>query len=248
MLSNDATNKTRNITRRQASIIAGVSLLLMAILAPIANFGAVVHLIVKGDPVATLSNIISSIGMFRVGIFLFLIVAVLDVIVAWALYILFTESNKRLSLLAAWFRLVYTAVLVTSINHLSQVLSLIGKPGREMIGADQIPAQVTFQLNSFQSGWDLGLLIFGGHLIVLGYLVIKSMDFPKFLGILIFIAGLGYVIDSIGKILISGYSLQISMYTFIGEVLLIFWLFWRGFKGFNKATNKCLQKSLKLKK
>lgn len=228
----ETTGKTKNITRRQASIIAGCSLLLMAILAPIANLGAVVHLIVKGDPAATLSNIVSSMGMFRAGIFLFLIVAVLDVIVAWALYIVFTESNKGLSMFAAWLRLVYTAILATSTNHLFVVMSLLGNSGCEMFETNQTPAQVMFQLNSFQSGWDLGLLIFGAHLIVLGYLVIKSMDFPKFLGILISIAGLGYMIDSIGKILVSGYSLQISMYTFIGEVLLIFWLFWRGIKGF----------------
>lgn len=232
MTSCEEANKTKNITRRQASIIAGISMLLMAILAPIANFGAVVNLIVKGDPAATLSNIVSSTGMFRMGIFLFLIVAVLDVVVAWALYLLFTGINKGLSQLAAWFRLVYTAVLVTSINHLFQVMSLLRMPGSEMFGTDQMPAQVMFQLNSFLSGWDLGLFIFGVHLLVLGYLVIKSMDFPKFLGILISIAGLGYVIDSIGKILVSGYSLQISMYTFIGEVLLILWLFLKGIKGF----------------
>ena len=91
------------------------------------------------------------------------------------------KSNKILSLLAAWFRLVYTAVLATSINHLFQVLSLVRKPGIEILGADQVPAHAMLQLNAFLSGWDLGLLIFGAHLLVLGYLVVKSIDFgvPK---------------------------------------------------------------------
>ncbi len=248
MIPNETTSKTKNTSCHQASLIAAVSLLLMTILAPIANFGAIMNLIVEGDPAATLSKISSSMGMFRVGIFLFLIVAVLDVIVAWALYILFTQSNKELSLLAAWFRLVYTAVLAASINHLFQVLSLVNQSNINSLGENQIAIQVMLELKAFLSGWDLGLLIFGVHLLVLGYLVVKSIDFPKFLGILIAIAGLGYAIDSVGKILLVGYSLTISMYTFIGEVLLIFWLFWRGIKGLKNASVVGIDRTAKIDK
>jgi len=90
------------------------------------------------------------------------------------------------------------------------------------------------QLSAFQSGWNSGLILFGLHLMILGYLVFKSVYFPKFLGVLVAIAGLGYLIDSLGKILIPDYKLTIAMTTFIGEVLLIFWLLWKGIKGFGK--------------
>lgn len=233
--SNELSNHSTGLSRRQASIVAGLGLLLMAILAPIANFGALLNLIVDGDPAATASNILSSIRLFRTGISLFLTVAILDVIIAWSLYYLFIPTNKSLSLLTAWFRLAYSAVFVVAASHLIQVLNLLnGTGGISSFGQEQVQAMVMLQLKGFMATWDLGLLIFAVHLLVLGYLVFKSASFPKFLGILIALAGLGYSIDSLGKILVPGYSLTISMYTFIGEVLLIFWLFWRGFKGFKE--------------
>lgn len=220
------------VSRRQASLIGGISLLLMTVAAPIANFGSVMGLMAEGDPAATAANISGSMGMFGLGIFLFLVVALLDIIVAWSLYVLFVPTHRALSLLAAWFRLVYAAVLAAAINGLSQVLSLLKDPLFPWPGEDQLSIQVMFHLNSFLSGWDLGLFIFGAHLLVLGYLVFTSVDFPKFLGILVALAGLGYIIDSAGNILVPGYGLTIAMFTFLGEVLLIIWLLWKGIKGF----------------
>ncbi|HAJ78838.1 MAG TPA: hypothetical protein DCO75_03625 [Fibrobacteres bacterium] len=93
--------KSSGISLRQASVIAAIGLLLMAVLAPIANFNALQNLIVTGDAFATASKIAASLGLFRMGIFFFVTVAVLDVIVAWALYFLLVRVNKSLSLLTA---------------------------------------------------------------------------------------------------------------------------------------------------
>lgn len=84
-------------------------------------------------------------------------------------------------------------------------------------------------LDSFRNEWSIGLGIFGIHLFFLGYLVFKSDQ--KVLGILVILAGLGYFIDSFGEILLADYSLTIGLYTFVGEIILIFWLIWIGLKG-----------------
>lgn len=42
--------------------------------------------------------------------------------------------------------------------------------------------------------------------------------------VVLIVAGLGYLMDVIGKILLSNYDLTIAMFTFIGELLIIFWL------------------------
>src|SRR4029079_3673527 len=78
---------------------------------------------------------------------------------------------------------------------------------------------------SFNNGWDLALAIFGFHLVGLGALLFKSVDFPKVLGALVAVAGVGYLADSFGTILVPGYTLTISVFTFSGEALLIIWLF-----------------------
>ncbi len=71
---------------------------------------------------------------------------------------------------------------------------------------NQLYAQGMVSLSAFRSGWDLGLAIFGLHLLVLGYLVFKSSYASKWWGILLSIllaiAGLGYLADSIGKFLL----------------------------------------------
>jgi hypothetical protein len=227
-----------DMSLRKASIIAGIGLLLMAVLAPIANFNALQNLIVRGDSAATFSKIMASIGLFRTGICLFLIVSILDVIVAWALYVLFKPVNKSLSLLSALFRIVYAAIFAIALNNLFYVLQLMsGADYLKVFEANQLRAQVMLYLESFQSGWNIGMVIFGLHLLLLGYLVSASRYFPKFLGILIVAAGLGYLMDSFGKLFISDYNMTITLFTFIGEVLLIFWLFLRGIKGFGKEFN-----------
>ena len=47
-----------------------------------------------------------------------------------------------------------------------------------------------------------------------------------------------YIVDGLGKTLFPDYNLNISQFTFIGEVILIFWLLWKGIKGFDKELEK----------
>jgi F0F1-type ATP synthase membrane subunit c/vacuolar-type H+-ATPase subunit K len=227
-----------DVSPRTAAIFAGLGLLIMATLAPIVQFGILQKLIMSGNAKATVENIMASTTLFRTGIFIFLVVAILDVVVAWALYILLKPVNKRLSLLAAWFRVVYAAIFATALTNLVNVLQfLTGANDLNSIEADQMYTQGMLSLSKFQSGWDIGLVIFGLHLLVVGYLAFKSGYIPKWLGVLLVIAGIGYMVDSFGKFLVPNYNLTIAGFTFIGEVLLIFWLLWKGFKGFDKKLD-----------
>jgi hypothetical protein len=234
---------TSECTLRKSSVTAGIGLLLMAILAAVANFNALQNLVVNSDAAATYSKIMNATGVFRLGICFFIIVSILDIVVAWALYVLFKPVSKGLSLLAAWLRIVYAAIFAISLNNLLQILHLLsGADYLKVFEADQLKAQVMLYVEMFQSGWNTGLIVFGLHLLILGYLVFTSKCFPKFLGILVFIAGMGYMIDSFGKLFLPGYSMTIAMFTFAGEVLLIFWLFWRGIRGFGRYAKNNIDK------
>ena len=229
------TSRFADISIRKSALVAGFGLLLMAIFAPIANFGVFETLIVPGDATATADNIMASPGLFRTGIFVFLIVAILDVVVSWALYILLKPVNKSLSLLAAWLRVVYAAIFVSALSQPLIVLQLLnGSEYLKVFETNQLHVQVLLSLNAFIDEWNMGLVIFGLHLLILGYLAFKSGYIPKILGILVIIAGLGYLIDNLGKLLSPNYNVTIAMFTFIGEVLLIFWLLWKGIKGVDK--------------
>ena len=224
-------NHIADVSLRQAAIIAGIGLLLMAILAPFAEFFVRQSFIVPGDAVATANNIMANTLLFRLAICSYLIVAILDMVVAWALYIFLKPVYQGLSLLAAWFRVVYAGILAIALQNLTTVLPLLsGASYLTVFETSQLYAQAMVSLDAFSDGWNIGLAIFGLHLLVLGYLVFKSGYMPKILGTLLIIASFGYVIDSFGKLLSPNYDPAIAMFTFIGEVVLIFWLLFKGTK------------------
>jgi hypothetical protein len=237
------TGLATEISRRQAAIVAGIGLLLMTVLAPFANFYVLQGLTVPGDALATFDRIAASQGLFRTGIATFLIVAILDVVVAWALYYLLKPVDRSLSLLAAWFRVVYAAMLAIALGSLMQVPQLVSGDGfLKAFQADQLHAQVMLSLGAFDRTWTLGLVLFGLHLLLLGYLAFKSDLMPrvllKVLGILLIIASVGYLVDGLGKVLLATYSANIGTYTFVGEPLFMLWLLWRGIKGFGKQLEE----------
>lgn len=219
--------------QRTAALISGLGLLVMAILAPIAVFGVLGSLVVSGDPAATFDNIAGSQGLFRSGIAILLLVIMLDVVVAWALFVLLRSVNPTVSLLTAWLRLAFAAIFGAALVNLLEAAELVSSAGQSPLSTDQLNAQVMSLISSFDVGWTgIALAIFGLHLFGLGYLLFKSMDFPRFLGILVVVAGGGYVLDSLGVILIADFDPTIATFTFVGEVLLIFWLGGRALRGF----------------
>ncbi len=200
--------------------VAGLLYLLVAIFS---GFAAVVRsgLVVSGDAAATVSNIQSSLMLFRFGIVSDLVGQVFHIFLALALYELFKTVNKTQALLMLVLALV--PVPIAMLNQLNQfaVLPLLG-------GASQ--SQVMFFLNLHNFGVLIAQIFWGLWLFPLGFLVFKSGFVPKILGLFLIIAGFGYVIDSFGKFLSPSYSLTISVFTFIGEVLFLLWLLIKGVK------------------
>jgi len=210
---------------RIAGVTAGIGILLMAVLAGFGNFAAVEGLVTPGDPARTAGAIASSEGLFRLGIASLILVVALDVVVAWALYRVFAPVNRSLSLLAAWFRLVYAAVFLVAIGHLVDVLHLLGDGSYlAVFTAEQLQAHVLLAITAFGNVWAIGLLLFGIHLIVIGYLAYRSGHVPRVLGVLLVVAGVGYMIDTLAAVLFRGPWTDVSTFTFVGEFLLALWL------------------------
>lgn len=228
MNTNKNAPRFANISLRTAAVIAGVGLLLMTILAPIAYLNTFQSLVKFDDAALTAQNILNSIDAFRTCIILLFTVAILDIVVAWALYILLVPTNKNLSALAALLRVIYAGIFIFAISKLYVALQVITSDGTQSMSF----------LKAFQSIWDMGLILFGFHLLVLGYLAFKSGYIPKWLGVFLVLASVGYIVDGLGKSISPNYSLNIGQFTFVGEVLLIFWLLWKGFKGFDQALEE----------
>jgi hypothetical protein len=214
-----------NRSIRTASLTAGVGLLLISALAGFGNFVALRGLVTEGNAAQTATDIMASNGLFRLGILSLFLTVALDIVVAWALYHVFSPVNNGISMLAAWFRIASAAVFMVGIGQLIGVLRLLGNDDYlTVFSADQLHAQALLGFNSFSDIWYASLVLFGLHLLVVGYLAYRSGYVPRFLGVLLGIAGLGYVVDSFGVVLSRGSWTDVSFVTFIGEFLFALWL------------------------
>ena len=216
-------NENRSI--RQASLLAGVGLLLMSALA-VGHFVAIQGLVTQGDAAATATDIMASEGIFRLGIASWMVIVVLDVVIAWALFRVFSPVSTGISRLAAWFRLAYAGVLLVAVGELVSALRLLsGDAYLDVFTTEQLQAQALLRIETFTDIWDAGLLLFGLHLLAIAYLTYRSGYVPKWLGVLLAIAGVGYVFDTSAVVLFSeGLSVRVGAFTFIGEFLLAVWL------------------------
>lgn len=221
------TAHTTDLSLRAAAAVAGLGLLVMAVLAGL-SFAAFESLVVPADAATTARNIVDHELLFRSLICGFLIVVVLDVVVAWALYVFLGPAGRSLALLAAWFRVVYAAVFAAALSNLFVAVRLpAGAYSLQAFTTGQSNAQVMVSVNAFNDGWDAALVLFGLHLLLLGYLIFKSGYVSRAIGILVMVASAGYLIDSFGGFLSAGYDANIAVFTFFGEVVLMGWLLWK---------------------
>jgi len=78
---------------RTAAKIAGVGYVILFALGVFANFFVREGLVVTGDARMTAANLAESEGLFRLGMVSFLVIFLVDVIVAWGLYIVFRRAD-----------------------------------------------------------------------------------------------------------------------------------------------------------
>ena len=144
---------------------------------------------------------------------------VFDVIVAWALYILYKEHN--FSLLSTLFRMMHAAIMGMAIFALPTVLKLSSK--------EDILAQV----DSFNTIWLIGLFFFGIHLVLLG----KIVEAPKFIKLFLWLAGFMYMVDTLAHFVLPNYQDYATLFlslvaipSIFGEMSLAIWLLLKGGK------------------
>jgi ABC-type multidrug transport system fused ATPase/permease subunit len=214
---------TTSPSMRRAALVAGLGLLLMSVLAGLSNFGVLERLVTAGDAARTANDILEAFGSFRLAIVALLLVAALDVAVAWALWVFFDRVHHTAAVLAAWCRGLYTAIFAVAISHLVAVARLLGDSQLHGLTDTRVPGEVLAEIQQFDEIWSFGLGLFGVHLLLIGWLAFTSGFVPRFIGVLVAIAGAGYLTDSLGGLL-SATHLELASFTFVGEVVLMVWL------------------------
>jgi len=216
--------------------VAGMAYLVIIVTGIFAEFFVRSNLIVPGDAAATARNIAASEILFRTGIAGEFLMLLGDVLVAGALYVVFRGFSRNLALLAAFFRLAQAAVLGVNLLNTYVPLLLLADGGYlTAFQPEQLNALVLLALEAHSFGYLIGLVFFGVHCMILGYLVVKSAYVPRILGVLLVIAGVGYLVDSFGRTLLPTYDDHANLFlvivfvpAFVAEVSFCLWLLLKG--------------------
>jgi len=204
---------------------------LYLLLVPFGFFGGeyILSITVPGNAVATVNNIMAHTLLFRLSILSALITPIVTVLVALFLYKLFKSVNKNQAVLMVVFALAAAPIaMLNELNHFAVLQLLNGTDYLKVFSVDQLYSQVMFFLDLNHYGAFIATIFWGLWLLPMGYLVFRSGFLPRIIGVLLIIAGFGYIIDSAALFLLPDLNIDISQFTFIGELLLLLWLLIKG--------------------
>jgi hypothetical protein len=186
--------------------------------------------IIAGDAAATAQNITSSPMLYRVGFASYLIEGLCDVALAWIFYVLLRAVNHELALLSAFFGLVSTAVYaVSELFYFTALIILRNATALAAFSPEQLNALAFLSLKiSANCGW-IFLAFYGVPSVLRGYLIYRSGYFPKFLGVLLILAGVGFIAKDFLTILAPTYASNVLLLPmFLAGVSLMLWLLFKG--------------------
>lgn len=213
--------------------IGGVLYLILIVVGVFAVLFVRGKLIVSADPTATAHNIMASPLLWRMGIAADLFMHVLDVPIMLIIYILLRPVNKDVALLVVLFNLIQTAVLVANkLNLIAALLPLGSASYLKVLDPNQMQTQVYLSLKLHDYGFGVGLIFFGFGCLFEGVLIYRSGFLPRFIGILMQIAGVCYLTNSFALLLApqlaAGIFPVIMLPCFVAELSFSLWLIVKG--------------------
>jgi len=185
-------------------------------------------LIVPGDAAATATNLLANEGLFLSGTALLLISTAFYVGATLFVYEVLKPVNRSLSLLAAFFSLVGCAVgALSCLFDFAPFVLLKGAPYLNVFTPEQLQALAYMFLAVRAQANNIGLVFFGLHCFGVGYLIFRSTFMSRIIGLLMLMAGTGwltFLVPAITKSL-APFNMMPGA---IGEVSLAFWLVVKG--------------------
>lgn len=213
---------------------AGVLYLAMSILAIIGYFVLGPRFVVSGDAAATARAILEHEQLYRLSILIDLVAMVLFILVVLELYRLFEEVDRSQARLMV--ALVGTGIAATFAGFAFNAAPLVLLGGGDALAAVGRPQLEALAYASVKVGDRLGdvlTAIWGLWLFPFAVLTIKSRFLPKFLGVLLILSGVAYVVTSAVAIVFPtslSTVTKFAMPLYFGEFIVVLWLAFIGTK------------------
>jgi hypothetical protein len=223
----------RSIDVAKHARVAGALYVVLFVLGPFVFLFGKAEALVPGDPAASAANVLALGAQFRIGLLLETVIFLVEIVLAAILYVMFRPVHHALSLGAAFARLGEAVIQGVNLLTGGLVLLVLG-------GAGALAAFSTAQLEAlglvFLEANAFVVLVwgifFGAHLLLLGYLVGASRFLPRWIGVLLGVAGIGYLAQSCGTILLPSAKAMLDGVVVLlavpGELAFTLWLLIKG--------------------
>jgi hypothetical protein len=186
-------------------------------------------LIVSSDAAKTAQKILAAELLYRLGGAAEFVTISCDIAVAIVLYNLLKPVNQTLALMAAFFRLIFCAVYAPlSLAHFMPLVLLHGGSTLSAFSDTQLQALTMLSFKAHNLGYQISLVFFGIHCLLIGGLIAWSRFLPRALGVLLAIAGACYVFNSFANFIVPPLGALLYPYVllpgFVAELGLALWL------------------------
>lgn len=206
--------------------LAGVLVLLLVFIGPVAMVIVPGEIVVPGDPVGTHEALSASPGLFRVGLTAEAAVVAIEVVLTAVLWVLLRPVSAWLAATAALARAVMTAL--QGVGLLFGIALALGAPTATPALVDAATTLRTATILAWQ-------VPFGLHLLALGALVYRAGFLPRWLGPLVAFAGLAYIQHTAVMVLwpeaAGAAQATVAIAALVGELPLFLWMLVRGVRG-----------------
>jgi hypothetical protein len=179
---------------------------------------------VPGDAAATAAKIADTEWLYRIAFTASIGLILCEAVLTVTFYFLFRPISRTESLLAAALRLVTLPIYAGSLLFMLAALVAATEADHR--------DDALFLLNLHNYGYAIGLAFFAVHCVVLGHLLVRSRRAPSSLGVLLGVAGAGYLSNSLLYFLGPGYEGSATVILLLPAIIAESWLcgllLWKG--------------------
>ena len=222
------------------SQLAGLLYLIIALVGGFSIGYMPTEIVAEGNAALTFQNLFDHQELFRWGIAGDIVVLVLETLLTVMLYQLFKSASTTGMIIATFSRLAMAIIMgMNLINYMIPSIIMNQPAYLTSFSSAELQSLTLLFFKAHKYGELAWQIFFSVHLFTLGYVIRKSGNTPKWLGLLMLIGGIGYAGDSIIQFMLSNSVVLSVIFSsmLVLAVIAEFWFaFWLLIKGMNKES------------
>jgi len=193
-------------------------------------------LVASGNPARIATHLRSLEGLWRVGTTVDIVGGLLAVGLAWNLYLLFRAVDRDLALLGLLLDGVVVSLQAAfSLTLVAALLPLGSSAYPSGFTREQVEALSYFAVRAHSAGFSISLVFLGAVHAVRGRIILRSSSLPRWLGVLVTIAGAGCLVNGLANLLAPAIARPLLVVVYVpivaGQIALCLWLLLNGANG-----------------